>query len=485
MFVCELLYGIDRIEYVGVSPKAVVERPFCDTANAVAGGLFICLRGTRVDGHIFAREAVRRGAAAVVCERVIHGLPCIVVEDTRSAAAEIWNNYYRRPGEEMELFAVTGTCGKTTTATLLAACLESAGHKCGLIGTLGAYYGGELIESGGSEKRGELGNMTTPDPEYLYKWLRSLSDRGVTHCVMEVSSHGILQKKVYPLKFSFGIFTNLSPEHLDTHKTMEEYYKVKASFIEGCVRKILNGDDEYSKRLLDLRGAECVCLDMLSNVSCKREGISYSFEYKGESVCLKSPLMGEFNVYNTLMAAFCALEAGVEKKDVIRGIEGVRCVAGRLEKIADAMEWGFDVFIDYAHTPAAMEALLKAARRLCCGRLICVFGCGGDRDREKRPEMGAIAEKYSDIVIVTNDNPRGESALSIIRDVLKGMKKTNSVVILDRGEAVFCAVTTAREGDTVVLCGKGHEQYELWNGEKRAFSEKKLVREALKSRFGR
>lgn len=485
MFVCDLLSGLEQVKYVGVSPGIATERPFCHTENAVFGGLFICLRGTRVDGHDFAREAIIRGAVAVVCEREMPGIPCVIVEDTRVAASVIWNNFYDRPGECMELLAVTGTCGKTTTASLLASCLEGAGYKCGLIGTLGAFFCGELLEAGGSEKKGELGNMTTPDPEYLYKWLRRLADRGATHCVMEVSSHGILQKKVHPLSFSFGLFTNLSCEHLDTHRTMEEYFSVKASFIEGCERKILNGDDEYSKRLAWVENSICVSLDMISQLSLGMDGIDYFLKYKGEKIEIKSSLAGEFNVYNTMMAAVCALEAGVAREDIARGIERIRSVSGRFERIADAAQWGFDVFIDYAHTPAAMESLLKSARQMCRGRLICVFGCGGDRDREKRPLMGAIAEKYSDIVIVTNDNPRGESALAIIRDILKGMKKSNSAVILDRSEAIYCAVSTAREEDVVVLCGKGHEEYELWNGEKRTFSEKKLVREALKNKFGR
>jgi len=485
MLLRELLFGCDDALFFGVSPETEITSPFCDTRETVRGGLFICLRGISTDGHCHAKEAHERGAAAVVGEYPIEGVPCVAVKDTRSAASVIWNNFYGRPGDKMKFFGITGTNGKTTTAVLLDACFKAAGYKTGVMGTLGCFLDEKEIITRGSEKGDIPSAMTTPDPKYLYGTLAEFLKMGATHCVMEVSSHGINQKKTENIDFFAGVFTNLSPEHLDFFKTMEDYYRTKASFIERCKTKIINCDDPFASRLAQSDGAVRASRKMLEGVSFSNKGVSYTYLFQGEKVRIESPLLGEFSLYNTLFASLCALTAGVDRESVQRGIGSVRNVVGRMERAVKREEWGFDLYIDYAHTPAALESVLSSLRRSGEGRLICVFGCGGDRDREKRPLMGRIAQRWAHEVIVTNDNPRNEDSLGIIRNIIVGMEKNNCIVIPDRGEAIYCAVMSAKKGDTVLLAGKGHETYEIGPYGKRSFDERKIVREALMAKYGK
>lgn len=483
MLLYELLDGIGEYRLFGVRGDIVISSPFTDTRESVEKGLFICIEGCELDGHSFAKRAAELGANAVAANRPIEGVPTVVVNDTRYAAAVIWNNYYKRPAENMRLFGITGTNGKTSTLSFLASCLACHGRKVGTIGTLGAFALGERIDIKGSEKAGVCSAMTTPDPRYLYETLSKFRDMGVEDVVMEVSSHGIAQRKTDPLNFYVGIFTNLTPEHLDFHKSMEEYFRVKASFVSRCERRIVNTDDSDGRRFSLSVPSICVGRDMLSRVSADKSFVSYSFEYKGERVNIKSLVGGDFTVYNTLFAAVAALEGGVSVKNVEKGILSLENVKGRMER-ADTNGAGFDVIIDYAHTPDGLEKVLCHLRRNTVGRLICVFGCGGERDRGKRPVMGRIAESFCDGVIVTGDNPRGEDPLSIIRDITDGMKKDCHAVIPKRKDAIFAAISMAEKGDTVLLAGKGHETYEIGASGFAPFDEREIVKEALNLKFG-
>ena len=484
MLLYELLEGIGEYRLFGVRGDTAISSPFTDTREAVAKGLFICIEGTGLDGHIFAKSAAEMGASAVVANRPIEGVPTVVVSDTQFAAAVIWNNYYKRPSGNMRLFGITGTNGKTSTLSFLAFCLGCQGRKVGTIGTLGAFALGERVDIKGSEKTGVCSAMTTPDPRYLYEALSKFRDMGVEDVVMEVSSHGIAQRKVDPLNFYVGIFTNLTPEHLDYHKSMEEYFRVKASFVSRCQKRIVNADDSDCRRFSASVPSICVGRDMLSCVAADKSFVSYSFEYKGETVNIKSSVGGDFTVYNTLFASVAALEGGVSAKNVEKGIFSLKNVKGRMESV-DTGDAGFDVIIDYAHTPDALEKVLCHLRRYTVGRLICVFGCGGERDRGKRPLMGRIAESFCDGVIVTSDNPRGEDPLSIIKDITDGMKKDCFAVIPKRKEGIYAAISMADEGDTVLLAGKGHETYEIGKAGFSDFDEREIVREAIALRFGK
>ncbi len=484
MLLYELLEGVGEYRLFGVRGDLDISSPFTDSREEVLGGLFVCIEGLELDGHTFAKSAVDKGAAAVVASRLVYGVPTVLVGDTRFAAAVIWNNFFKRPARNMRLFGITGTNGKTSTLSFLASCLTSQGRKVGTVGTLGAFAMGERIQVKGSEKTSAHSAMTTPDPRYLYSALSKFRKMGVEDVVMEVSSHGIVQRKTDPLDFYLGIFTNLTPEHLDYHKTMEEYFKVKASFVSRCEKRIINKDDSDCRRFGESIPCVAVGRDMLSDVFADKSSVSYSFEYKGKKIDIKSSVGGEFTVYNTLLASVAALESGVSPKNVQKGILSLGNVKGRMERV-DTGNAGFDVIIDYAHTPDALEKVLCHLRRMTEGKLICVFGCGGERDRTKRPLMGRVAESFCDGVIVTSDNPRGEDPVSIIKDITEGMKKDCHVVIPKRKEGIYAAISMAGEGDTVLLAGKGHETYEIGPSGFSSFDEREVVREAVRLKFGK
>ncbi len=481
MYLNELLFGI-QYKLRGVGGNIEVTRPCCDSRAVTRGSVFICIRGMSTDGELYIEEAMAAGAACIVAEKEYREYPCCVVNDSRYALAVMWNNYYRDPARGMRLFGITGTNGKTSTAEFLSAILKNDRRRVGVIGTLGCFADGEMIDCAGSEKVDAAAAMTTPDPEYLYGVLEQFRKRGVSDTVMEVSSHAIVQRKIDALRFYMGIFTNLSPEHLDCHGTMEEYFRVKASFVSRCRIRIVNADSPECRRFALSVPSEMVGGENIRDVSVFASRVSYILEYKGKRLNIKSSVGGDFTVSNTLLASVAALCAGVPERTVEKGIASVVNVRGRLERIVKKEEDGFDLFIDYAHTPVALECVLLGLRKVCKGRLICVFGCGGDRDRQKRPVMGKIAETLCDGVIVTSDNSRKEDSLSIIRDIVGGMGGENSVVIPSRKEAVFAAVSMAGNGDIVLLAGKGHETYEIGKDGKTKFDEREIVKEALRTK---
>lgn len=479
MHLAKLLEGLEYTS-CGVSTEQDITMPATDSRSVEAGGLFICLRGTKRDGHRYAGEAVLRGAAACVCDTYLSGVPCILVKDTRHAAAVIWNNFYGNPGAALRLVGITGTNGKTSTLSFLSAILSYAGIRTGTIGTLGCRLAGCQIQCEGAENPDVPAAMTTPDPRYLYGVLAHMKEQGALAVVMEVSSHSLSQRKTDPLSFEMGIFTNLSAEHLDYHKDMEAYFQAKASMFCSCKTSVINGDDPYGRRIPGIHAG----MHMAKNKRIRPEGVAYQLRYRGNILPIRSRVAGAFTIYNTMFSAIAAIEMGIAPGDIIRGIAGVSGICGRMEHIIYSADVGFDVYIDYAHTPDALRAALQGLRGAVPkgGRLIVLFGCGGDRDRSKRPVMGRLAQELCDCVIVTSDNARTENRDAIIQDILSGTTDPSAITVIpDRREAILYTVKTAMPGDIILLAGKGHENYETGPNGKLPFSERGIVREAVES----
>lgn len=482
MQIAELLSGL-KYNTFGVNLRGYVKSVADDSRTATFGSLFVCIKGTNRDGHQFAEEAIRRGAVAVVAEKFIRGLPCIVVKNTRVADAVIWDNFYGNPSRKMRMIAVTGTNGKTSTAAYLASAMNEGGIKTAMIGTLGCSFDGETSLFDGSAVCDAAAAMTTPDPKFLYRMLCSLYKNGAEAVVMEASSHSIAQHKLCPIRFDLGVFTNLSPEHLDFHDSMEDYYKTKASLIKKCRRAVVGCDSAYGRRLYSELGCNAVSCER-SEVKWLRmseNGVSYDIDLCGETVSIQSSSPGFFTVENTMLAAKAAYMLGVSQENICRGIAAVPYVSGRMEKISECEKCGFYMFIDYAHTPDALASAINCIKSIAGGRVVTVlFGCGGDRDKTKRPLMGKIAAQLADRVIITSDNPRNEKREDIISHILSGIKCYDNVrVIVDRRSAIEYAVSTAGKDEFILLCGKGHEKYETDCCGKRPFSEKDIVLSAL------
>lgn len=482
MQIAELLSGLKYNTY-GVNLRGYVKSVSSDSRTVAFGSLFVCIKGSKRDGHQFAEEAIRRGAVAVVSERYICGLPCIVVKNTRVADAVIWDNFYGNPTRRMRMIAVTGTNGKTSTAAYLASALNESGIKTATIGTLGCSFCGEVSFFEGSAVCDIAAAMTTPDPQYLYKILYQLCKKGAEAVVMEVSSHSIAQHKVCPIRFELGIFTNLSPEHLDFHESMEEYYKIKSSLIKKCKKAVIGCDCAYGRRLAAEIGRTVVTCDRSDAkwLRMSENGVSYEIEQCGEMVSIVSSSPGFFTIQNTMLAAKAACVMGAPNESIAIGIKAVPFIAGRMEKISECEAHGFHIFIDYAHTPDALASAINCIKSIAGGRSVTVlFGCGGERDRRKRSVMGAIAAELANRVIITSDNPRSERKENIISDILSGIRSYNNVrVIVDRRSAIEYAVSTAKKDEFILLCGKGHEKYETDRNGKHPFNEKDIVISAL------
>lgn len=465
-----------------------------DSSAVCPGDVFVCIRGSHTDGHLYASEAVRRGAAAVVAERVMRlGVPMIVTDNTRRAAAFMWNNRYGDPARDMTLIAVTGTNGKTSVSYMIREILRCGGYKCGLIGTVKSMAGErELSFGGGSEIIGAAAAMTTPDPRYLYRMLYEMRLAGVTHAIMEASSHALSQHKLAPLAPDIAVFTGLSAEHLDFHGTMENYFSAKSVLFRQSRRSIINFDDPWGKRLWELLEGDAVktgtdpesCNVCATDTRTSRGEVSYTLRTRGTAVNISCPMPGRFGLYNSLLAASAAMEAGVSTACIKEGLRHFGGVPGRMETVA--RHGGLTVIRDFAHTPEAMKGALEILSEDFDGRLWVVFGCGGDRDRTKRPEMGRIAAKMADFTVITSDNPRGESRDGIIAEIMAGFDRSKPHrVIPDRESAIRYAVLEAADGDTVLLLGKGHENYEITAEGKRPFDEAAIAASAISERIER
>ncbi len=484
MQIAELLSGL-KYNTFGVNLRGYVKSVSSDSRSVGFGSLFICIKGTRYDGHQFAEEAIRRGAVAVVSERYMCGIPCIVVKSTRLADAVIWDNFYGNPSRKMLMIAVTGTNGKTSTAAYLSSAMNKGGIKTATIGTLGCSYEGEIVVFDDCLASDAL-TMTTPDPQVLYRQLNDLCKKGADAVVMEVSSHAIAQCKVSPIKFELGVFTNLSPEHLDFHSGMEDYYKTKASLFKKCKRAVIGCNCSYGRRLAsEIKKCCCTCENEEAKwLRMSENGISYEVEICDSIVEVSSSSPGFFTVENTMLAAKAASILGVSPDMISKGISAVPFVSGRMERIEECEPYGFHMYVDYAHTPDALASAINCIKSIAGGRKVTVlFGWGGDRDKTKRAPMGKIAAEKADRVVITSDNPRTEKKEDIIKDILCGVGSYKNIrVIVDRRLAIEYTVSTAQKDEFVLLCGKGHEKYEKDGEGKHPFSEKDIVISAL-SRF--
>lgn len=451
-----------------------------DTRSLEPGMVYIAVRGTETDGHRFVGDAVQRGAAAVVVESPQNaGIPEIVVHDSRRAAGAAARSWFSRPADRLTLIAVTGTNGKTTT-TALARHLFNGAAGAGSIGTLGAFDGKDTAV------RSTAGSLTTPGPVDLQATLARMVERGVSHVVMEASSHSLDQRRLDDLTFAAAIFTNLTRDHLDYHGTMEDYLAAKLR-LRGLLglsgKEIINADDPAWAAIPT--GSRRISFGMgraadvrASHVLLHNAGCTFQLTTPWGSNTVNLPLLGDYNVANALGAAAAALALGRPFADVVERLQAAPQVPGRMELLADRP---FVVLRDYAHTPDALERALIALRPLTSGKLIVVFGAGGDRDRGKRPVMGRVAAELADLPIVTSDNPRTENPETIIDDVERGMGGKPHRRLVDRREAIHAALNEAGPGDTVLLAGKGHETYQVIGRDKLPFDERAIVLDGLSS----
>ena len=450
-----------------------------DSRKTSCGDLFVAMTGYAVDGHDFIPMAAEKGAVCVLCERAPEmDIPWVRVASARRELAVLSANWFSHPADEMTMIGVTGTNGKTTTTYLLKNILEAAlDAKVGLIGTNQNMIGQCVIET----------ERTTPESFELQKLFREMKEEGCTHVVMEVSSHALYLNRVYGIPFAVGIFTNLTQDHLDFHKTMEQYCDAKALLFRMCKTGVVNADDAWYERLTKdascqlLTYAEHAQADLKAeNVNLSAAGISFDAVTKTEKTSISVGIPGGFMVYNTLDVLGAASALGIPMEESAKILRESAHVKGRVEVVPTGTD--YTMLIDYAHTPDAVENVLKSVRSFAKGRVIALFGCGGDRDKTKRPLMGAIAAEFSDLVIVTSDNPRTEEPGGIIQDILAGMyqSQTPHIVVENRIEAIHCAMDHAQKGDVIVLMGKGHETYQIIGTEKHHLDEREIIAEHLK-----
>ena len=451
-----------------------------DSRKVQKGDLFICTPGLRMDAHKFAPQAVESGAAALLVDHVLDvDVPQVVVEDVRLATSYVAAQFHGNPARKMHMIGITGTKGKTTTSFLIKSILEEAGKKVGLIGTVCSMIGEEVIPA----------KLTTPDPVDTQAMLARMAEAGVEYVVMEVSAHAIALDRLAGITFDVGAFSNFSQDHLDFFADMDEYFACKMRFFDEKLTKkiVYNVDDDAVGAGMGKLGREALRVgiregsDIYANdIEISEYGCSFLMSWHKHfriSVALK--LAGIFNVYNALMAAGICIQLGVGEEDIRRGLEDVRAVPGRIELLETGTP--YRVILDYAHSPDSLENILKAVRQTAKGRMIALFGCGGNRDSAKRPLMGEIAGELADFCILTSDNPRSEDPMKILSSIEEGIKGTGCeyVIIENRREAIKYALMNAEPSDVVVLAGKGHETYQEIKGVRYPFNEKIVVAELL------
>ncbi len=451
------------------------------------GDIFICLIGEHTDGHEFAKSAIENGAAALLVERKVEGtkIPQVVVSSTRHKIADIADRFYSSPSKGINLIGITGTNGKTTVTHLIQKIFEENSQKCALIGTLGYKLSskGEYRDS----------KHTTPQAPELQATLRMIKDvEKIDNVVMEVSSHALEQNRVGGCRFNGAVFTNLTQDHLDYHITMDNYFKAKALLFEHLKEgsfAVVNADDEYGDRFISVvpkdvnvytYGVRQQSDVMAKNINFSLNGAEFILIENGKEHKVNLHMNGMFSVYNVLAAVAAALAAGIDIQTALKALQNVKGVAGRFEVVAKKPL----VIVDYAHTPDGLENVLKSAREITPedGKLICLFGCGGDRDATKRPKMGAIAEKLADKIVITSDNPRTEDPQTIITDIIAGLKSVNTESVIvepDRGTAIGLLKTIANNNDVVVIAGKGHEDYQILKDKTIHFDDREEARKVF------
>lgn len=477
---------------LGVSAEPIAEVPVagiaCHSKQVRQGDVFVAMEGAKSDGHAFIEEAVSRGAAAIVAQRLpawarpsglqpaLRACPHISVPDSRQALVVMATRFYGHPSRKLRLIGVTGTNGKTTTTYLIKSILESLGSRAGLLGTIVYQIGGRSVPS----------TNTTPGPLELQRYFAQMVGEGLKWCAMEVSSHALAQGRIEGLEFEGAIFTNLGSDHLDYHKTREAYAQAKRrlfDYLRPEGHAIINTDDDYGRSLAESIphksvvgvGIEQPAAVRATAISCTWEQTRFILESPWGSIPVETPLLGRHNVWNMAQASAVLMAMGVAPLAIRSGLAAVESVPGRLERVAN--DAGIQVVIDYAHTADALRLILLSLRELTRGRLIAVFGCGGDRDKTKRPVMGKIASGLADYVILTSDNPRTEDPAAIINQIKSGFPGQFQAfdAIPDREQAIVSALSVARRDDTVLIAGKGHESYQIFDHVSVPFSDREVI----------
>ena len=456
-----------------------------DSRSVQPGQVFVALKGVRADGATFARQAVERGAIAVIAEQPLPdlGAPVLQVTDARLALAELSADFHGHPSERMRVVGITGTNGKTTTAHLVASIFEAAHMKCGVIGTVAHRVGDEVRES----------SHTTPEAPDVQQLLHEMVDRGCAACAMEVSSHALALRRVDGTTFSAGVFTNLTRDHLDFHNDMEEYFQAKRRLFEmlpAGAPALINVDDPRGTAVVEASARPVTfAINRAADItpgplSFSIDGLEFDIRTPRGTLRVRSKLVGRPNVYNILAAASTAVALDLPFDAIEKGLQALDAVPGRFEVVSSARD-GITVVVDYAHTDDALRNLLETARPLARARVITLFGCGGERDRTKRPLMGAVASRLSDVLVVTSDNPRHEDPRRIIEEIQRGItpdtrkEGAELFAIADRRAAIAKAIEVARPGDMVLLAGKGHEKYQVLGDEQLPFDDVAIAREML------
>ncbi len=481
MKLSEVLKGIEEIEVRGDLEIDVPSIAY-DSRKVENGGMFVAIVGFKMDGHNYIESAIQSGAKIIAMQEgaydagmIPEGITVVFSKDTRKFLPMVACNFYGNPTRELKVVGVTGTKGKTTTTYMIKSILEHAGKKVGLIGTIANYVGDKCYES----------ERTSPESLDLQRMFREMVNNKCDVAVMEVSSHSLVLDRVWGIDFDIGVFTNLTQDHLDFHKTFDNYLAAKAKLFTMCKEGFVNCDDMYAKKLMDMATCPITTYGIDNNPFVSARDIiitnSYSdFKMPFNKVIqrIKVDIPGRFTVYNALAAICVSIRLGAGVEDVLAGLENVK-VPGRSEVVPTTRN--FTVIVDYAHTPDSLENILKASKVYTKGKIICVFGCGGDRDTAKRPMMGEIAGKLAGYTVITSDNPRSEKPEEIIRQIEEGMKKTNGKykVIVDRKKAIEHALRKAEKGDLILIAGKGHETYQEINGEKHHFDDREVVKELV------
>ncbi len=471
MLLKDLISNVDN-EFANIQITGITS----DSREIKDGYAFVCIKGVADDGHKYAFDAASKGAAVVITERKMNVDNELVVSDTRELYANMCAKWFGNPADSLKLIGVTGTNGKTSITYMLKSILEHLGFKVGLIGTIQNMIGDETIET----------KNTTPGVYELNRLFAQMKDKGCQYVVMEVSSHALDQKRVYNLTFDAAIFTNLTQDHLDYHITMENYLAAKKRLFSMCKTAIVNSDDEYCEKLVEGLDCKVVSYSLSDDSTYSAKAIKYSptsveYELVSNNILnhIKFNTGGKFSAYNSMCAVVTAIELGLPIEKISEAIESIKGIKGRAESVPTGRD--FSVIIDYAHTPDGLKNILKTFRDCEKNRVIALFGCGGDRDKTKRPIMGSIAVRYADYVIVTSDNPRSEDPDEIIKDILVGTDgtKTPVKVITNRIDAIKYAISIAQPNDIVVLAGKGHETYQILNTGTIHLDEREVVFEAL------
>lgn len=478
MLACELFKSVctDEIRDIDITSIAY------DSRKVKAGSVFVCIKGFETDGHKYAKMAVENGASVIVAEDKIDvDVPVVYVKNSRRTMAELACTFYSNPSEKFSLIGITGTNGKTTITYLIKSILETAGKQVGVIGTNQNIIGDKVLLTKST-------TPTTPNSLELQQLFTEMVHYGADYVVMEVSSHALDLDRVYGCNFDVGVFTNLTRDHLDFHKTMENYLNAKAKLFGLSKKGVVNFDDDGGKQIV----AKGECPDIIKtglndgcdlraeNIKITARGTQFDMVYEGRTYPASVRIPGKFSVYNAICAAAAALQSGIDIDTVIKGLAAATGVVGRVEVVPTDTD--YTVIIDYAHSPDGLENIISCVKEFAEGRVITMFGCGGDRDNTKRPIMGEIAGKLSDFSIITSDNPRTENPDSIIDEIEAGMKKTSGeyIRITDRRQAIAHALDMAKAGDVIILAGKGQETYQIIGKEKFDFDERIEVYKHLK-----